>query len=229
MVSVMYGFGSGRGIRAAMTRPMVPTYVVSAGEDYTDDGDDQIAWSYYQRTIYDIGYYLIVVVILRSMIFGIILQSFAQRRNAQEKMLEEMKKKCFICSIDRTEFDRKGNGFEDHIKNDHNQWHYLWYMVRVYFKEKTSHTGMEMYVHEKAFGEVMDISWFPLNKAKVVDDEHVDEKAKTMERSLENLREKQTKMEHQLEGLSNDMRTLMRIMKDDRDKDSPRLQAFAPL
>ena len=32
---------------------------------------------------------------------------------------------CFICNIERPEFDRQGNGFEHHIRHEHHCWHYI--------------------------------------------------------------------------------------------------------
>ena len=37
---------------------------------------------------------------------------------------EDMNNKCFICQIGREEFDRNADGFELHIKIDHNMWAY---------------------------------------------------------------------------------------------------------
>ena len=42
-----------------------------------------------------------------------------------------MNSKCFICSVQRAEFDRKGRGFDHHIKRDHNMWNYLYFMVKL--------------------------------------------------------------------------------------------------
>ena len=42
---------------------------------------------------------------------------------AQDKS-EDMMSKCFICNIERGEFDRGAEGFENHIKRDHNMWAY---------------------------------------------------------------------------------------------------------
>lgn len=31
---------------------------------------------------------------------------------------------CFVCNIERGEFDRGADGFQAHIKRDHNMWAY---------------------------------------------------------------------------------------------------------
>ena len=56
---------------------------------------------------------------------------------------------CFVCGIDRNTFDRKHPvGFEHHIRNEHNLWHYLSFMVHLRIKEVTEYTGPETYVRD---------------------------------------------------------------------------------
>ena len=95
------------------------------------------------------------------------MASFAQLREAESKAQEEMTSKCFICSIERTEFDRKGRGFEYHIKNDHYMWNYLYFIVKIMQTEPEYYTSMELYVSEKVAQS--DISWYPLHQAVVLD------------------------------------------------------------
>ena len=39
-------------------------------------------------------------------------------------------------------------GFEHHIRNEHNLWHYLSFMVHLRIKEVTEYTGPETYVRD---------------------------------------------------------------------------------
>jgi hypothetical protein len=57
---------------------------------------------------------------------------------------------CFICSVDRETFKRKGVDFNGHTKSDHNLWHYLYFFA--YLKEqkmKGDLTPIELYVMNK--------------------------------------------------------------------------------
>ena len=38
--------------------------------------------------------------------------------------------------------------FEEHIRNEHNMWHYLYFIVLIKVKDPTEFTGPESYVHE---------------------------------------------------------------------------------
>ena len=132
ITSIMYGLGDGRGIKAAQVQPDYPEGSSLFWEWESLPRQEQtILEQFYDRQIFDLLFFIVIIVILRSMIFGIILASFAQLREAESKAQEEMTSKCFICSIERTEFDRKGRGFEYHIKNDHYMWNYLYFIAKI--------------------------------------------------------------------------------------------------
>lgn len=48
--------------------------------------------------------------------------------------------------LKRNCFDNKAVNFEDHIKREHNMWHYLFFYVQVHVKDPTEFTGPESYV-----------------------------------------------------------------------------------
>lgn len=50
--------------------------------------------------------------------------------------------------LERDKFDNKTVTFEEHIKEEHNMWHYLFFIVLVKVKDSTEYTGPESYVAE---------------------------------------------------------------------------------
>lgn len=50
--------------------------------------------------------------------------------------------------LERDKFDNKTVTFEEHIKVEHNMWHYLFFIVLVKVKDSTEYTGPESYVAE---------------------------------------------------------------------------------
>lgn len=59
----------------------------------------------------------------------------------------------FLCvpscaGLERDKFDNKTVTFEEHIKVEHNMWHYLFFIVLVKVKDSTEYTGPESYVAE---------------------------------------------------------------------------------
>ena len=60
---------------------------------------------------------------LLNIIFGIVIDTFAQQRDLQNQIKDNMENVCFICGIDRNSFDRKHpHGFEYHKEREHNIW-----------------------------------------------------------------------------------------------------------
>ena len=70
---------------------------------------------------------------------------------------------CFICSLDRYLFDKNADGFENHIRRDHNVWSYLYFMYILKRKDPTEFNGIESYVFKRILLE--DISWIPLKNS----------------------------------------------------------------
>lgn len=54
----------------------------------------------------------------------------------------------FFLGLERDKFDNKTVTFEEHIKVEHNMWHYLFFIVLVKVKDSTEYTGPESYVAE---------------------------------------------------------------------------------
>lgn len=53
-----------------------------------------------------------------------------------------------FSGLERDKFDNKTVTFEEHIKEEHNMWHYLCFIVLVKVKDSTEYTGPESYVAE---------------------------------------------------------------------------------
>nr|XP_012788828.1 unnamed protein product [Sorex araneus] len=98
------------------------------------------------RVVYDLLFYFIVIIIVLNLIFGVIIDTFADLRSEKQKKEEILKTTCFICGLERDKFDNKTVSFEEHIKAEHNMWHYLYFLVLVRVKDPTEYTGPESYV-----------------------------------------------------------------------------------
>jgi len=59
------------------------------------------AQNYWIRYAFDMGYWLIVIIICLNVIFGIIIDSFAQLREIASNIEEDKKNICFICGLSR--------------------------------------------------------------------------------------------------------------------------------
>jgi len=139
------GLRNGGGIGDVLRPP-------SSGEPY-----------FWLRFLYDILFFFIVIIIVLNLIFGVIIDTFADLRSEKQQKEEIIKNTCFICGLERKEFDNKVVTFEEHIRNEHNMWHYLFFIVLVKVKDPTEFTGPESYVHQMVKEKNME--WFPRLRA----------------------------------------------------------------
>jgi inositol 1,4,5-triphosphate receptor type 1 len=120
---------------------------------------------YTLRLIYDMLFFFVVIIIVLNLIFGVIIDTFADLRSEKQNKEEVIKNTCFICGLERKvgvgpivfriktwifsqEFDNKNVTFEEHIRTEHNMWHYLYFIVLIKVKDPTEFTGPESYVHQ---------------------------------------------------------------------------------
>ena len=116
------------------------------------------------RVLFDFAFYLVIVVIVLNIVFGIIIDTFAQLRDQKHAIEEDTRQKCLVCGQDATLFDRLvERGFAGHVKGAHNMWHYLYFIVYLNQKPAEEYTGQESYVNSRL--QLQDVSFFPLNKS----------------------------------------------------------------
>ncbi|KAL7012797.1 hypothetical protein ACKWTF_015057 [Chironomus riparius] len=99
------------------------------------------------RVVYDLLFFFIVIIIVLNLIFGVIIDTFADLRSEKQQKELILKNTCFICGLNRSAFDNRTVSFEEHVKVEHNMWQYLFFMVLIRVKDPTEFTGPESYVH----------------------------------------------------------------------------------
>ena len=115
------------------------------------------------RVVYDMLFFFIIIIIVLNLIFGVIIDTFADLRSEKQNKEEILKNTCFICGLNRSAFDNKSVSFEEHKTREHNMWHYLNFIVLVIVKKKTEFTGPESYVYELV--KEKNLEWFPRMRA----------------------------------------------------------------
>ncbi|XP_046681904.1 inositol 1,4,5-trisphosphate receptor isoform X6 [Homalodisca vitripennis] len=115
------------------------------------------------RVVYDLLFFFIVIIIVLNLIFGVIIDTFADLRSEKQHKELILKNTCFVCGLNRSAFDNKTVSFEEHIKCEHNMWHYLYFIVLVKVKDPTEFTGPESYVY--AMVKDRNLDWFPRLRA----------------------------------------------------------------
>ncbi|XP_045481251.1 inositol 1,4,5-trisphosphate receptor isoform X2 [Harmonia axyridis] len=115
------------------------------------------------RVVYDLLFFFVVIIIVLNLIFGVIIDTFADLRSEKQQKELILKNTCFICGLNRSAFDNKTVSFEEHIKCEHNMWHYLYFIVLIKVKDPTEFTGPESYVY--AMVKASNLDWFPRLRA----------------------------------------------------------------
>jgi hypothetical protein len=82
---------------------------------------------YFHIWSYHLSFFVVVLIILLNVVFGIIIDTFSELRGVKAAKKAHMENVCFICGIDRVHFETKGEGFDRHIHTDHR----MWDLVRV--------------------------------------------------------------------------------------------------
>lgn len=148
-------------------------YGLKAGGGIGDDSNTPIFTlpdpsRYFGRIIYDLLFFVIMIILFLNLVFGIILDTFSQLREGREGIEEDQEIKCFICGISRDELDKvTPGGFDQHITFEHNMWNYLFFMMYCRGVDPNDHTGQEGYVWHAM--EAHDPRWFPVGRALAVD------------------------------------------------------------
>ena len=112
--------------------------------------------------IFNFGYVLIANLILTAIISGIIIDSFSEKRTKKAELDEDTHNACFICNIDREEFEHFKIDFTGHIKLYHNMWHYVWFMMHLEETAREEYTGHEEYIWD--LYQDKNIVFFPIKQ-----------------------------------------------------------------
>jgi len=95
---------------------------------------DKSANTYWIRYVFDITFFCLVIILLLNLIFGIIIDAFADMRDSKNKLDTHVKERCFVCGLYRVDFETKNKSWIDHIQKEHNAYAYLYFMLYVQAK-----------------------------------------------------------------------------------------------
>lgn len=173
------------------------------------------------RVVYDLLFFFVVIIIVLNLIFGVIIDTFADLRSEKQNKEEVLKNTCFICGLDRSAFDNKVVSFDEHINSEHNMWHYLYFIVLLKVKDTTEFTGPESYV--SLMVKEHDLDWFPRMRAMSL---AIDE-GESEQSEIKNLQEKLESTTRLVYTLSQQLTDLKEQMTEHR-KQRQRIGLLGP-
>lgn len=127
-------------------------------------------------------------IIVLSIVTGIIIDTFGSLREEYNSYIEDTESFCFICGHDREMLDKESEekeGFDYHVRNEHYQWNYLFYIGYLTDKQDTEHTGLESYIAGLIVNERID--WFPNHRAMMIKEEDGLEAGEALDENIEDI------------------------------------------
>ena len=193
MTTINLGLRNGGGIGDVITP-----------QPYDPDNVELFVW----RIVFDMSFFIIMIILLLNLIFGMIIDSFGELRDQKTSNDEDQKNVCFICGIERSEFERHTN-YEEHVANDHNPWAYVYYIVYLldrYKNERVEMTDIENLVLEKY--NQKNIGWIPIGKSLTLERIYAKEVMKKedemekLTKKVDFLTQKELQKEDEIENLT---------------------------
>ncbi len=129
MYHLNYGIRSGGGVGDMNEKPQ--------GETATN-----------KRFYYDVCFFIFINVIWLNIIFGLIIDTFAQLRDEKNMREQELRGECFICGISRDEVESINQSFKEHIQDYHNVWNYFYYAIYINTKPNIDMNGTQLYINK---------------------------------------------------------------------------------
>ena len=124
---------------------------------------------YVFRLFADVAFFILIVIVMIDMVFGIIVNGFNDLRVKQQMHQLDKENNCFICHIDRATVEKNKKDFREHVEKKHNLWNYVDYMIYLKFADIHNLNAINSYAREKIDNK--DISWLPTYKDKIGNEE----------------------------------------------------------
>jgi hypothetical protein len=118
------------------------------------------SYIYWLRWVTDMIFYITVILLLLNMINGVIVSTFSQIREESNEKDEDIKNKCFICNIDRVEFEKRKIPFSDHQKYEHNTKTYIRFLIYLKITNEKDLDADQSFIIQCL--KERDISCFPV-------------------------------------------------------------------
>ena len=157
MMLISYGTRSGGGIGDQLP-------VISFKNEFNN---------FVSRFFYDMSFYILVIMVMGNVTFGLIVDSFGALRDESYKYENDKNNICFICQLSRDGCLLKNINFDTHVQQEHNIWNYVDFLCYLHFYDANNFTKVESYVWDKLIEK--NYEWIPIDvDAAAGDDEEGD-------------------------------------------------------
>eukprot|EP01119_Soliformovum_irregulare_P019624 TRINITY_DN6260_c0_g1_i1.p1 TRINITY_DN6260_c0_g1~~TRINITY_DN6260_c0_g1_i1.p1 ORF type:complete len:1666 (-),score=525.24 TRINITY_DN6260_c0_g1_i1:20-5017(-) len=116
-------------------------------------------------TAFSVGFFITIAVLLLNIVLAIIVDTFGELRDNKALARSVKSSRCFVCSIERETFKRKGVDFGDHVTGDHNILNYLYffgYLKKTPISElTTAEAHVRSLIQERSL-----LKFFPIERSR---------------------------------------------------------------
>ena len=119
-------------------------------------------WFFIARFFYDMLFFIFIIMILFNVFMGIIVDTFAELRDMNWSRENDIQNICFICQKSRDDCLTKNIDFESHVREEHNLWNYVYFLVHLHINNPNDFNSIENFVWEKL--EEQDYGWIPIDE-----------------------------------------------------------------
>lgn len=107
----------------------------------------------------DLTFMIIILIILLNIVFGIIIDTFGDMRNARDEWNNYINNTCILCDLTKAEIDSNGEGYYTHINRSHSIEDYVHFLIYIKNRNLNDCDGIEQTV--KIQYENGDYSFLP--------------------------------------------------------------------
>ena len=128
-------------------------------------------WSFIHRFCFDLLFFWLIEVVMLKIVYGIILDSFSELRQAHNLIEKDMTNNCFICNLDKDECEKNNINFNEHCEQVHNVWDYVFYMITLRMNDPANLNAINSRNRQKIMEKKID--WLPDSSLDRIEDNHL--------------------------------------------------------
>ena len=128
-------------------------------------------WAFVHRFLFDLIFFWLIEAIMLKIVYGIILDSFGELREAHNLIEKDMANNCFICNLEKDECEKNNISFKEHCDEVHNVWDYAFYMITLRMKDPTTLNAVNSRNRQKILEKRVD--WLPDSSLDKIEDNHL--------------------------------------------------------
>jgi hypothetical protein len=122
---------------------------------------------FYGELIYSWIFYFFIILIILNIFNGIIVDTFQEIRENNEKFNDEILNTCYICQLKTSDFEGEEFTLEEHIRYEHNIFHYFFYLFKIHNTDAHDLNSVDFQVYNYIKND--KIVFFPINKEEEED------------------------------------------------------------